>query len=266
MRISIPVTLLCLCSFPYAVGAEERTVLPHAHAHNDYVHPRPLLDALDQGFCSVEADIFLVDGQLLVGHSHAELQPHRTLDKLYLRPLQEKVRKNRGSVFADDQRFTLLVDIKSEPIATYAALREALEPYRKMLTSVVDGHSKQGAIEVIVSGNRPLKIVPQEKQRLVGLDGRLSDLNSPDPEHLYPLISDRWTSHFTWDGNGDFSSEERERLRAIVSRVHNRGSRLRFWATPDSPALWEMLLEEGVDLIGTDDLDGLRSFLQNDAR
>src|SRR5688500_5242918 len=40
-------------------------VLPHAHAHNDYLHDRPLLDALDHGFNSVEADIFLVDGQLL---------------------------------------------------------------------------------------------------------------------------------------------------------------------------------------------------------
>ena len=37
-----------------------------AHAHNDYEHPRPLLDALDHRFGSVEADIYLVDGQLLV--------------------------------------------------------------------------------------------------------------------------------------------------------------------------------------------------------
>src|SRR5207237_4622701 len=39
--------------------------LIHAHAHNDYEHTRPLLDALDHGFCSVEADIHLVDGKLL---------------------------------------------------------------------------------------------------------------------------------------------------------------------------------------------------------
>jgi putative flavoprotein involved in K+ transport len=40
--------------------------LPNAHSHNDYLRPRPLLDALDQGFCGVEADVFLVDGDLLV--------------------------------------------------------------------------------------------------------------------------------------------------------------------------------------------------------
>ena len=67
-------------------GAEQLPVpLPQAHAHNDYHHPRPLLDALDHGFCGVEADIFLVDGELLVGHDRTELKPERTLESLYLR-------------------------------------------------------------------------------------------------------------------------------------------------------------------------------------
>lgn len=34
-----------------------------AQAHNDYYHPRPLRDALELGFASVEADVFLVDGE-----------------------------------------------------------------------------------------------------------------------------------------------------------------------------------------------------------
>ena len=36
--------------------------LGQAHAHNDYYHKRPLLDALSHGFCSVEADVFLKNG------------------------------------------------------------------------------------------------------------------------------------------------------------------------------------------------------------
>jgi hypothetical protein len=32
-------------------------------------HTRPLLDALDQGFCSVEADIWLSKEGLLVAHT-----------------------------------------------------------------------------------------------------------------------------------------------------------------------------------------------------
>ncbi len=47
---------------------QEPTPLARAHAHNDYRHHRPLLDALAHGFTSVEADVFLVDDQLLVAH------------------------------------------------------------------------------------------------------------------------------------------------------------------------------------------------------
>lgn len=57
-----------------------------AHAHNDYLHTRPLLDALDHRFGSVESDIFLVGKQLLVAHDPVELDPTRTLESLYLAP------------------------------------------------------------------------------------------------------------------------------------------------------------------------------------
>src|SRR4051812_2888640 len=47
-----------------------RAVVPlqRAHAHNDYEHRRPLFDALARGFSSVEADVWLSRGKLLVAH------------------------------------------------------------------------------------------------------------------------------------------------------------------------------------------------------
>jgi hypothetical protein len=74
-----------LVQLPAATGP-----LIHAHSHNDYEHPRPLLDALDHGFCGVEADIYLVDGQLLVAHDRDKVKPERTLQALYLDPLRER--------------------------------------------------------------------------------------------------------------------------------------------------------------------------------
>ena len=53
---------------PPAYPAPDVSPLPQAHAHNDYEHDRPLRDALDPGFTSVEADVWLVDGKLLVAH------------------------------------------------------------------------------------------------------------------------------------------------------------------------------------------------------
>src|SRR4051794_37993520 len=85
------------------------TPLKNAHAHNDYAHARPLFDALDQGFCSVEADVFLVDGKLLVGHTLFELKPDRTLESLYLDPLRERIKTNGGRVYRGGLPCWLLV-------------------------------------------------------------------------------------------------------------------------------------------------------------
>src|SRR4051812_6754640 len=100
-----------------AANGAPHTVAPlaNAHAHNDYLHSRPLFDALDNGFTSVEADIYLVDGNLLVGHNRDALKPERTLESLYLAPLAERVHQNGGHVYPNTTRFFLLIDIKDDP-------------------------------------------------------------------------------------------------------------------------------------------------------
>jgi hypothetical protein len=118
-------------------GSPQRVVpLPQAHAHNDYEHKRPLFDALDQGFCSVEADVFLVDGTLLVGHTSADLKPERTLEKLYLDPLRERIKTNGGRVYKNGPTVWLLVDVKTEAKSTYQALDKVLAGYGDILSAV----------------------------------------------------------------------------------------------------------------------------------
>jgi len=241
--------------------AEDVIPLPQAHSHNDYLHERPLLDALALGFCSVEADVFLIDGELLVGHSKAELRPTRTLEALYLAPLKARVVKNNGRVFGDGSAFTLLVDIKSDAKRTYAALRTALHQYSDILTEARNGQVEEKAVVVIISGNRPQAMIAAERIRWVGIDGRLSDLDSAKTSSLMPLISDRWTSHFSWRGVGSMPPAERHGLREIVRQAHEAGRRVRFWATPENPAVWRELMQANVDLIGTDDLTSLQRFL-----
>ena len=63
-------------------------------------HKRPLFEALDNGFCSVEADIYLVNGELLVAHERFQTKPEKTLQLLYLEPLHERVKKNGGRLYA----------------------------------------------------------------------------------------------------------------------------------------------------------------------
>src|SRR5919109_1377732 len=79
----------------FAVGQKHGPrPLWRAHAHNDYEHPRPLFDALDHRFGSIEADIYLVGDQLLVAHDPVDLDPGRTLESLYLDPLARRVKAN----------------------------------------------------------------------------------------------------------------------------------------------------------------------------
>ncbi|HUY92354.1 MAG TPA: phosphatidylinositol-specific phospholipase C/glycerophosphodiester phosphodiesterase family protein [Pirellulales bacterium] len=235
--------------------------LHRAHAHNDYLHRRPLLDALDRGFTSVEADVFLVDGRLLVAHTIAELDPERTLEKLYLDPLRQRVEAGGGKLFADGSSLTLLVDLKRDGEATYRALAKILAQYDDIVSVVRDGRLQTKAVTVIVSGDRPRQAVEADEVRYVGIDGRLGDLDSKLPSHLLPLISDNWSSHFKWRGEGEMPQAEQDKLAAIVEKAHAAGRRVRFWAAPDRPSAWRELHAAGVDLINTDDLDGLAKFL-----
>ena len=238
--------------------------LAAAHAHNDYLHDRPLLDALDHEFTSVEADIFLVQEKLLVAHDVTALSPERTLAALYLDPLRERIRKHDGWIYDKGRSLTLLVDIKSEAETTYAALHTLLAAYADMLTTVADGVLETKGVTVVISGNRPREMIAAQKLRYAGIDGRLADLDSNLPADLLPLISDNWRNHFQWTGEGPFPADERDQLHAIVKQAHAKGRRVRFWATPESMAVWQELRAAGVDLINTDDLGGLQKFLTAD--
>ena len=244
-----------------ACSEDDIKPLSAAHAHNDYYHDRPLADALSHGFCSVEADIFLVDGQLLVGHDRDELTPERTLQGLYLDPLKRRAAQHDGRIYAGGPIFTLLVDFKSEGEGTYRALDKVLQEYSDLLCSYENGRVTRRAVQLIISGNRPIDLMAKQPKRLAFVDGRLSDLERDVSRDLMPLISDRWTSHFKWQGEGSLSAGEHEKLEAIVHKTHQRQQRLRFWATPDRPEVWRMLFDAKVDLINTDDLPGLSAFL-----
>lgn len=246
-----------------AQGIAVPVALVRAHAHNDYEHARPLADALSHGFCSLEADIYLVDGQLLVAHDLDQVRPDRTLEALYLDPLRERVKRDGGRLYPNGPECTLLIDVKSNAASTYSVLRTVLERYADMLTVFRGDRVERGAITAIVSGERAPWLMAAEPVRYAALDGALADLSSGTSPDLVPWISADWKRTFTWTGTGGAMPEEQQRLlRQIVSKAHEQGRRVRFWGTPDTPAFWTVLWDAGVDLINTDDLAGLERFLR----
>lgn len=242
------------------------TPVRHAHAHNDYEHKRPLFDALEQGFCSVEADIFLVDKELRIGHTQLDLRPERTLESLYLKPLRERVQANKGRVYPDGPPFFLLIDVKTEAKATYTALDPVLARYGDMLSCLRDGKYTPNAVTVIISGNCDRETITNQSVRYAGIDGRPPDLESTTAAHLIPWISANWTTIFRWRGDGPMPEAERAKLREFVGKAHDRGRLVRFWSTAENPLVWKELRSAGVDLINTDKLSELRQFLLKESQ
>lgn len=236
-----------------------------AHAHNDYLHPNPLFDALSFGYVSIEADIHLIDGKLYVAHDRRDITTERTLQALYLDPLREIIKENGGFLYGKDVPFTLLVDIKTDADSTYLVLSAVLKEYRNMITSYNHGECKRGAVTIIVSGNRSLELMKDENPRYAAYDGRPNDLNSYIPSKLIPLISANWKSYFKWKGEGEIPIEEKEKLQRMIIKAHQQSRQVRFWATDVIPSLqqniWNTLSENNVDFIGTDKLKELRDFL-----
>jgi glycerophosphoryl diester phosphodiesterase len=265
---SMKTILLCLLilAAATAVAAElpAGPSLSRAHAHNDYLHARPLADALAHGFRSVEADIWLTNGVLLVAHDFKDASADRTLQKLYLDPLRAFVKTN--SVGRSNSPITLLIDVKSGAEPTYAVLRKVLADYADILTEFKTNRIQTNAVMVIISGNRAEAIMREEATRWAAVDGRLPDLESNPPVGLVPLISDNWTKNFQWRGNGPLAEEEKVKLRGLVRQAHGQGRLIRLWAAPDNEAGWRELFDADVDFLNTDKLAEMESFLRGRVR
>jgi glycerophosphoryl diester phosphodiesterase len=231
-------------------------LLPNAHAHNDYAHPRPLLDALDQGFLSVEADIYLVDGELRVGHDREDLKPGRTLEALYLNPLAKRVRKNKGTVYGQPGVLTLLVDIKEDGARVQDELTRRLPKYRAMLSERKGSTVRTRAVQIVLSGARTADCATRDG--FLFKDGRPVDLG--DEPFRTPLISESYATALGTSAS-PLPSEGRAKLDDLVRRTHAAGKRFRLWGTPDGPTTWGELRSAGLDLINTDRLADLRTFL-----
>ncbi len=240
----------------------DRSIHYNAFSHNDYWRENPLQDALAFRFNCVEADLWLIDGELYVSHDRPEPNPAITFRNLYLRPLIERIKANGGKVYPESDRpFYLMVDCKREGEAMYKVLKEQMEPYKEYFCSVDNGVYKEGPVLFFLSGDRPKQSLPQETSRFTFLDGQLRDLDAGVPATLAPVVSDNYADFFTWDGQGEMPADELQKMRDIIARVHEQGKLFRWWGAPDTPVFKRFFLREGVDLVGADDLNGLYNVL-----
>ena len=155
-----------------------------------------------------------------------------------------------------------MIDVKNRKNKTYEALKKAIEPYQEMLTSWENNEACTKSVNIIISGKRPIKRVLAETKRWVQIDGRITDLGKNyDPEFM-PIISGHY--HEICDVSMLFRKCPTLKLKNIsktAKKVAAEGKKLRIWKTPENRETWDALLANGVDVINSDSLQMLSSFL-----
>jgi hypothetical protein len=268
-RLCFTVATLAAAAGLPAQPACPRGALP-AYAHNDYENPRPLHAALSLGYQGAEADVFLVDGELRLGHDRRAAQRGASLEAQYLAPLRLLVARC-GSLTADGRPFLLTVEIKERSRQTFDTLVALLTRYAGLFSP--DSRSADAAghgappVEVVLVGEDPPVIahsdlVPLWRQVLLRRnDARTVETTDPQVRLVsldYSNTMGRWW--VTPAGRRRWLST----LRAV--RAANPTRRIRVYHVPVNEGVYRKLLAAGVDLIGTHDLAATARLLSPVAR
>ena len=253
MKRLVPVFSLLFTIFLFFTSkaqVKEYTVA-NAHSHNDYEKKQPFYLAFQNGFGSIEADIFAVDGKLCVAHSKKEINPNATLVSLYIKPLLQEFKSGKT------RKLNLLVDIKDDYKITLPLLVKELEPLKKYLSTT----AKAKYITISISGNRPLPAEYKNYPDFIFFDDDLKHAHNKEEWNRVSLVSLPFDKISAWKGEGEISNDDIQKLKHVIDSTHTAGKPIRFWAAPDTEEAWQWQMKLGVDLIGTDAIEGLAAFL-----
>jgi len=232
----------------------------YAHAHNDYEHERPLLDALKNQFYSVEADAWLKEGEILVAHDWGDFKG--TLGELYLDPLQQRVTQ-KGYIHKDGETFYLWIDLKDDRPETLEVLHELFNQY-PMLTQFNQSTPENNPIHIILTGNAKLKrqYVDEYTPLLASRDSNSFSGDDPTATSDWSWYALSWDNFIEQDNDDStITASEIARLNELTKAIHAKGKKVRYYSCPDKPAYWQAAIDANVDLINTDHLKELNEYL-----
>jgi hypothetical protein len=216
---------------------------------------------LELGFRGLEADVFLVNGVLRLGHDRRAAERGRTLEEVYFEPLRGLVARC-ARLTEDSVPFLMSIEIKESSPPTYSALLTLLTRYRSLFARPSQGRSPP--VEVVLVGWHPaIRSLRSDRDGLVRLQHRIVDpsgMDSGTANEWLRLISVDYgkTIGRTWNSprhRNRWLDALREMKRAAPTkllRVHN---------VPVDRTIYAALLDAGVDLIGTKDLPKTRRLL-----
>ncbi|PYH88983.1 hypothetical protein BO71DRAFT_390537 [Aspergillus ellipticus CBS 707.79] len=262
-----------------------RGIMPiPVHSHNDYWRDIPFYTGISKGCISTEADVWLYNGTLYVGHDESALTDQRTFETLYIHPILDVLKRQNptsrfvtsptnNGVFDTDTSQTLyfFIDVKTSGPETFQAAIDALEPLRERgyLTTLTDNKIVKGPVTVIGTGNTPLDMVAPVADRDYFFDAPLDALTDAQYAGLTGLVSPIASTNFEAAvgklASEELSEEQLDALRAQIQTARSKGIGARYWGTPYFPIrmrnfVWRTLVEEGVTLLNADDLDAVAAY------
>lgn len=276
-------------NYTYPTSLTQGIIPKPLHSHNDYWRPVPFYSALSAGAISVEADVWLVDGTLYVGHEQSALTSNRTLDSLYIQPILSVLHaqnpnttfapfKTRNGVFdtSNGQTLYLWIDVKTDGVSTFAQVVKALQPLRDagFLTTFDGTLLNPGPVTVIGTGNTPLNSVLGVAPRDYFWDAPIATLNSTAYDNITrevsPFASGDFGSIFGDVRAKSLTVSQLETLKRQIKVAHDRFIGVRYWDQPGWPvgtrnAIWRTLWDNGADLLNVDDVEAAAKFWDSDA-
>ncbi|EKM75038.1 hypothetical protein AGABI1DRAFT_116609 [Agaricus bisporus var. burnettii JB137-S8] len=257
------------------------TALP-IHSHNDYLQDAPLFTALDVGILSVEADVWLRDGQLYVAHTEGDIDTSKTFQSLYLQPILDIIEGKRDSVtkISVDSPLQLLIDFKSNGDQSYGPVLQALSPLRDAghLTTFKDGQLVQGAVTAVGTGNTPLDKVLAATPRDLFYDAHIQDINDTPPAEgvawgpeIAPLASANFPDVNGILGEaytfitGNVMGSTHDKLIDLIGTAHSKNMKSRFYGAQDRDGVYLEFLRDGSDYINADRLEYVKDLILNNS-
>ncbi|WP_051315409.1 alkaline phosphatase [Algoriphagus terrigena] len=223
------------------------------HSHNDYLRNVPFWEAFGAGAASIEVDVILQDGGLMVAHEKESIQPELTLRSLYLEPIQKAV--DLGMI--DDFGFHLLIDSKTEGYATLEAIVKDAADFEEMLFSP----QNPTGLKLIISGNRPKPEDYSKYPEWVFFDYQSKTLTADLPWEKIGMVSLSFSQFSVWNGKGRIVEAQKAKLEEFIALVHSFQKPVRFWASPDGKSAWKAFYDMGVDYINTDQPGAAQAYL-----
>nr|WP_315221806.1 alkaline phosphatase [uncultured Flavobacterium sp.] len=247
------ITLFCLHFF-LSVQAQEYSS-SNIHSHNDYASALPFYGAYSNEAGVIEADVFLVNNELLVAHTSKEILAHNSLKSLYLEPLSAKLKILGGKAYQSNKSLIVMIDVKSEADATLKLIVEQLKTFPEIISNK--------NIKIVISGNRPSIDKWTSYPDFIYFDGRFNETYSASELSRVAMISEDLHKITVWNGKGILTQADLEKMQQSIKKVHDQNKKVRFWATADNVNTWMTLMNLKVDFIATDNVFGLTQFIKN---